>query len=277
MNQSSHDLRIDCLLESGASDDTDQVPHRRFSEIPSGTRNTVHGMGSNGQVKGTVLVVEDGQSMGLSVQTILSRCRIAVIKAARSEEAVSILGNAHFDAVVLNIKPRMRGTDICRRLREASPRLPILMLGDTNNEDQVLEAFEAKADDYIAKPFRHRELIARLDAAIRRGRLCDRYGAPITVGDISLDSSRHVAKKKGRAIHLTPTQFKLLHFLMANLGKAIPHARLLMNVWGPEYGGELEYLRTFVRQLRKKIEDDPAKPRYLLTESHFGYRFNEVA
>jgi two-component system KDP operon response regulator KdpE len=240
--------------------------------------NIAHGFGASDQIKGTVLVVEDEQSSGLSLQIILSSVRVAVVKAKGSGEAVSILRNAHFDAALLNInEPGTRGTDICRRLRSASPRLPILMLGESNDEDQVLKAFEAKADDYIAKPFRHLELIARLDAAIRRGRVSNGYCAVITVGDISLDASRHLAKKKGFPIHLTPTEFKLLHFLMANQGKAIPHARLLMHVWGPEYGNELEYLRTYVRQLRKKIEDDPAKPKYLLTEAHFGYRLNEPA
>jgi len=251
---------------------------RYAAEEYSRTMNTSHGIGLNGQVKGTVLVVEDEQSMGLSLQIILSSVRVVVVKATRSEDAVSILRNAHFDAALLNInEPGMRGTDICRRLRKDSPRLPILMLGDSNDEDQVLKAFEARADDYIAKPFRHLELIARLDAAIRRGRLSNGCGAVLTVGDISLDVSRHLVRKKGDPIHLTPTEFRLFHFLMANLGKAIPHARLLIHVWGPEYGRELEYLRTFVRNLRKKIEDDPAKPRYLLTEPHFGYRLNESA
>jgi two-component system, OmpR family, KDP operon response regulator KdpE len=251
---------------------------RCVAETPSGTMTTAYGIGPNGQVKGTVLVVEDEQSIGLSLQIILSSFRMAIVKGTRCEEAVSILRNGHFDAALLNInKPGMRGTDICRILRKDSPRLPILMLGDSNDEDQVLEAFEAKVDDYIAKPFRNRELIARLDTAIRRGRLCNSHGTVITVGDVSLDFSRYLAKKKGHPIHLSPTEFKLLHFLMTNLGRALPHARLLMHVWGPEYGNELEYLRTFVRQLRKKIEDDPAKPRYLLTESHFGYRFSEVA
>lgn len=240
--------------------------------------NIVHGFGANDQIKGTVLVVEDEQSTGLSLQTILSSVRVAVVKATNSEEAVSNLRNTHFDAVLLNInEPGTRGTDICRRLRGVSPRLPILMLGGSNDEEQVLRAFEAKADDYIAKPFRHLELVARLDAAIRRGRVSYGFCSVITVGDISVDASRHLAKKKGCPIHLTPTEFKLLHFLMANQGKAIPHARLLMHVWGPEYGNELEYLRTYVRQLRKKMEDDPAKPKYLLTEAHFGYRLNEPA
>jgi two-component system, OmpR family, KDP operon response regulator KdpE len=271
MNQSSHDWRLNYSLECGSA-------VRINPEAPPRTMNTDHGIGPNGQVNGTVLVVEDAQSMGLSLQIILSSFRVAVVRATRSEDVVSIIRNANCDAALLNLnEPGIRGTDICCRLRKHLPRLQILMLGDSNDEDQVLEAFEAGADDYIAKPFRHRDLIARLNAAIRRERSYKSYDAVINVGDISLDFSRRLAKKKGRLIHLTPTQFKLLHFLMTNLGKALPHARLLMHVWGPEYGGELEYLRTFVRQLRKKLEDDPAKPRYLLTESHFGYRFNEVA
>jgi DNA-binding response OmpR family regulator len=223
MNQSSHDSRIDCLIEPGASAEAAEAIDRRISETTSGTMNSAHDIGPYGQVMGTDLVVEDEQSIGRSLQIILSRFRVAVVKVTRGEEAASM-----------------------------------------------------RAHDYIAKPFRSRELIARLDAAIRRGRLCNSHGAAITVGDVSLDFSRHQARKRGHPLHLTPTQFKLLHFLMVNLGRALPHAKLLMHVWGPEYGGELEYLRTFVRQLRKKIEDDPAKPRYLLTESHFGYWFNEV-
>jgi two-component system KDP operon response regulator KdpE len=252
--------------------------NRRVSEAYSGRANAAQRTGPDGQDKGAVLVVEDERSIGFPLRLILSRFCLLFIQATRGEEALSILHNTHFDAALLNNnKPGMRGTDICRGIRKSLPRLPILMLGAANDEDQELEAFEAGVDDYIPKPFHHWKLIARLDAAIRRGRLCSGSGAVITVGDLSLDYSRHLAKKDGRPIHLTPTQFKLLHFLMANLGKALPHASLLMNVWGPEYGGELEYLRTFVRQLRKKIEDDPARLKYLLTESHFGYRFSEVA
>ena len=246
---------------------------RCIAEASTGTNNADFCIGPNGQVKGTVLVVEDEQSSDLSLRLILSSFRVVFIQSTRSEEAVSILRHAHFDAALLNLnKPGAPGTEVCRGIRKTLPRLPILILGVANDEDKELEAFEAGADDYIATPFRHRELIARLDAAIRRGRVCNGYGTVITVGNLSVDFSRRVANKNGCPIHLTPTQFKLLRVLMANLGKALSHASLLMSVWGPEYGGELEYLRTFVRQLRKKIEDDPANPKYLLTESHFGYR-----
>lgn len=254
-------------------------PSAQESQLePSHAPSVTSRIGPDGQDKGTVLVVEDEQSIGLSSRLILSSFRLVFIQATLSEEGMSILRSAHFDAALLNInRPGTRGTEVCRGIRKHQPRLPILMLGAANDEDQELASFEAGADDYITKPYRDRALIARLDAAIRRGRLCTGSGTVITVGDLSLDSSRRLAKKNGRPIHLTPKQFKLLHFLMTNLGKALPHARLLMNVWGAEYGGELEYLRTFVRQLRKKIEDDPARPRYLLTESHFGYRMNELA
>ena len=249
---------------------------RGVANVFSRTMETAYGTGTHRQDRGTVLVVEDEKSSGLSLQFILSGFHLAVIQAIRSEEAVSMLRSAHFDAALLNLnKPGMHRTEVCRGIRKYLPHLPILMLAVTHHEDQELEAFEAGADDYIAKPFRHLGLIARLTAAIRRGRLCSGYGTVITVGDVSMDLSRHIAKKHGHPLSLTPTEFKLLYLLMVNSGKTLPHARLLMSVWGPEYRSELEYLRTYIRQLRVKIEDDPANPRYLLTESHFGYRLNE--
>lgn len=240
------------------------------------TTNFVHSIESGSQFKGTVLIVEDEPSIGLSLRYILSEFRVAVIQTNRCEEALHVLRKAHFDAALLNLnRPGVHGAEVCWGIRKRLPSLPIVMLAATNDENQALEAFGAGVDDYITKPFRQLDLIARLDAAIRRGRLCHGCARVITVGDVTLDSSRRRATKNGRRIHLTPTEFKLLHLLMANCGRALSHARLLINVWGPEYGSEREYLRTYVRQLRVKIEDEPAKPSYLLTESHFGYRFSE--
>jgi two-component system KDP operon response regulator KdpE len=149
------------------------------------------------------------------------------------------------------------------------------MLTVHGSEDHKVEAFDAGADDYITKPFQLRELTARIRASIRRTRAPEESGAVIVVGDVALDPQRHEVLKKGHKIHLTPKQFELLQYLMEHAGGAIPHGKLLRSVWGPEYGSELEYLRTFIRQLRLKIEDDPANPKYLLTDSHFGYRFVE--
>jgi CheY-like chemotaxis protein len=154
VNQSGQNLRIDCLLEPCESAGGGEAPYRRSPEAASGRINTAHGIEPNGLVKATVLLVEFGHSMGPSLQTVLSRFRLTFSKATRSEEVLSILRSSHFDAALLNInRSGLRGTDICRRLRRDSPRLPIIVLGDSNDEDQVLEAFEAKADDYIAKPF----------------------------------------------------------------------------------------------------------------------------
>ncbi|HEY1984563.1 MAG TPA: response regulator transcription factor [Terracidiphilus sp.] len=228
------------------------------------------------QSHGTVLIVDDERSIRLSLRTVLSNIGFEIVEAARGEEALSLLRTAQLDAVLLDINmPGIGGVEVCRRMRKESARLPIVMLTVQGSEDCKVEALDAGADDYITKPFQLRELIARLRSAVRRNRAADALEAPITVGDVRLDPARHIVQKKGRTVHLTPKQFELLHFLMANAGRPVPHAKLLRTVWGPEYGDELEYLRTFVRQLRMKIEDDPGTPKYLLTEAHIGYRFSE--
>ena len=225
----------------------------------------------------TVLIVDDERSIRVSLRTILSGLGFEIVEAARGEEALSLVRTAELDAVLLDINmPGMGGIDVCRVIRKHSPRLPIVMLTVQGGEDRKVEALDAGADDYITKPFQLRELIARLRAAVRRNSLSrEEDKSVIMIGDVCLDFDRHLVEKNGRMVHLTPKQFELLHFLMVNAGKPVPHAKLLRTVWGPEYGNELEYLRTFVRQVRMKIEDDPANPRYLLTESHIGYRFNE--
>ena len=229
------------------------------------------------QDQNTVLIVDDERSIRLSLRTILSGLGYVIVEAARGEEALSLARTAQFDVVLLDINmPGIGGIDVCRMMRRNSSRLPIVMLTVQGSEDRKVEALDAGADDYITKPFQLRELIARLRAVVRRNKSFEEdEETVILVGDVSLDASRHLVLKNGRTVHLTPKQFELLYFLMINAGKPVPHAKLLRSVWGPEYGNELEYLRTFVRQVRMKIEDDPANPKYLLTESHIGYRFCE--
>jgi two-component system KDP operon response regulator KdpE len=227
--------------------------------------------------QGTILVVDDDSATRRALRVTLSGLGFTVVEAARGEEALSLVRVMWFDAVLLDVDmPGMGGVEACRSIRHAVARLPILMLTVMDSEDDKVLALDAGADDYITKPFQVRELTARLRSAVRRRNAQDaNRDAPIRHGQLELDPVKYRVLKSGRAIHLTPKEFEVLHYLMMHAGEPIPHARLLKSVWGPEYGNELEYLRTFIRQLRKKIEDDPRAPRYLLTDAYVGYRFNE--
>jgi two-component system KDP operon response regulator KdpE len=227
--------------------------------------------------QGTILVVDDDSSTRRALRMTLSGMGFTVVEAARGEEALSLVRVTRFDAVLLDVDmPGMGGLEACRAIRNAVSRLPILMLTVLDSEDDKVLALDAGADDYITKPFQLRELTARLRSAVRRRNAQDAdRDKPIRLGQIELDPVKYRVQKAGRSIHLTPKEFEMLHYLMIHAGEPIPHARLLKSVWGPEYGNELEYLRTFVRQLRKKIEDDPRHPKYLLTDAYIGYRFNE--
>ena len=223
-----------------------------------------------------LLIVDDERSIRLSLRTVLENSGYTIVEAARGEEALALVRTAHFDAVLLDIgMPGVEGVEVCRMMRKVAPQLPIIMLTVQDSEDRKVEALDAGANDYITKPFQLRELTARLRAAVRRVKTSDDAQAAIQIGDVLLEPERHMVKKNGKSVHLTPKQFELLHYLMMHAGRPIPHAQLLKSVWGPEYGSELEYLRTFIRKIRMQIEDDPANPKYLLTDSHLGYRFTE--
>jgi two-component system KDP operon response regulator KdpE len=158
------------------------------------------------------------------------------------------------------------------------PLLRIVMPTMRNTEEDKSPALDARADDYITIPFHVGELASRLRAAVRRARATRMdKSASIRIGEIELDPARRLVKRDGAPIHTTPKEFELLHFLMSNAGLPMTHGRILKAVWGPEYAGEREYLRTFVRQLRKKLCDDVDAPRYLVTDSQGGYRFRGEA
>lgn len=226
-----------------------------------------------------ILVVDDESSIRQALRVTLGNIGFGVAEAATGEEAIALIRGEHYDAVLLDMNmPGMGGMTACREIRRLSPGLPILMVTIRDSQDDKVEALEAGADDYVTKPFHMRELTARVRAAIRRSHIKDEPPENILqVGGIALDPGRRLVSKDGKSVHLTPKEFDLLHYLMLNAGKPIAHSRLLTAVWGPEYGGELEYLRTFVRQLRKKLEDDPSQPSYLMTEMWFGYRFQGEA
>lgn len=227
------------------------------------------------EAHGTVLLVDDDTAARRALRITLVSAGFAVIEAARGEEALSLVRSVRFDAVLMDVAmPGMGGVEACRSIRLALPRLPILMLSVLASEEDKVLALDAGADDYITKPFQLRELTARLRSAVRRRSAQDiEASVPLRFGEIELDPVRYQVCKRGQPVHLTPTEFAMLHYLMLHAGQPILHSRLLKSVWGNQYGAELDYLRTFVRQLRKKIEDDPANPRYLLTHSHVGYKF----
>jgi two-component system KDP operon response regulator KdpE len=225
-------------------------------------------------MNGRILVVDDDAAIRRVLRNTLTTLGFRTDEASSGEQGVDLARAEFYDAILLDINmPGQGGIAACSALRRESPDSGILMLTVRDSEDDKVLALDAGADDYITKPFVMRELSARL-RAVRRGRSkALPASGTLTIGEIELDPARHAVKKRGELIHLTPKEFELLEYLMRNAGIPIRHQILLQTVWGAAYGGELEYLRTFVRQLRKKIEDDPARPRYLTTDAFIGYRF----
>jgi two-component system KDP operon response regulator KdpE len=225
---------------------------------------------------GTILIVDDDSSMRRALHVTLSGMGFKVVDASRGEEALSLVRLNRFDAVLLDVDiPGMGGVEACRNIRGVSAHLPILMLTAMDNDDDKVLALDAGADDYITKPFRLRELAARLRSAVRRRNAPDSGDdAPIRHGDLELDPVKYRVQKSGRTIRLTRKEFKMLQFLMSRPDEVIPRERLLRSIWGTNRGENFVYLRIYVSQLRKKIEDDPLDPQYIQTVSGIGYRFN---
>src|ERR1035441_6350244 len=229
------------------------------------------------QSHGRVLIVDDESAIRRALHNALHGMGFHVDDASSGEAALDLVRDALYDVVLMDINmPGIGGIRACREIRKSLPRLGIVMLTVRDREEDKVTALDAGADDYITKPFNIREVAARIRAAVRRSSASQvDPNAVIRIGNIELDPARRRVRKGGEPVHFTPTEFDLLCYLMTHAGLPITHVQLLRAVWGPEYGGELEYLRTYVRQLRKKLEDDPAEPAYLLTDSHIGYRFAE--
>jgi len=226
-----------------------------------------------------VLLVDDEPSIRRALRTPLNEMGFVTTEASRGEEAIQLLQAQTFDVVLLDVNmPGIGGVKTLERLRSMAPRLPILMLTVVDGEEEKIAALESGADDYITKPFSIREVIARMRSAVRRAQAPDRKeDAPVVIGEIEVQPVRRVVTKAGQAIHLTRKEYDILYYLMTHAGRAVTYGKLLTSVWGPDYRQEVDYLRTFVRQLRKKIETDPSNPRYLLTDAYVGYRFTESA
>ena len=228
-------------------------------------------------MNGNILVTDDDPDLRRVLTRTLDALGFEVAESSNGEQALKEVEARQFGAVLLDVNmPGMGGIEACRAIRKKAPRVQILMLTVRDREEDKIEALDAGADDYITKPFSIPELAARLRSAVRRSSTTSLdTETPIVIGEIELDPARRSVSKAGSMLRLTPKEFDLLHYLMSHPGVPVAHAKLLRAVWGAEYGQELEYLRTFVHQLRKKVEDDPSSPEYLLTELHFGYRFRE--
>jgi two-component system KDP operon response regulator KdpE len=232
---------------------------------------------------GSILVTDDDSDLRWVLGRTLGALGFGVVSSPNGEQALLEVGTRRFDAVLLDVNmPGMGGIETCRRMRKKAPLLPILMLTVRDGERDKIEAFDAGADDYITKPFSVPELAARLRSAVRRSNTepgdageAMFMGPPIVIGAIELDPVRRIVRKGGSSLRLTPKEFELLHYLMRHPGRPVAHSALLQAIWGGDCALQTEYLRTFVSQLRKKLEDDPSEPQYLLTELSFGYRFRE--
>jgi two-component system KDP operon response regulator KdpE len=206
------------------------------------------------------------------LRTTLSTHGYEIAEAKTGEEALEWLRKQPPDLVLLDMNmPGMGGVEACREIRRASDA-PIIMLTVRNAERDKVAALDAGADDYVVKPFGIEELLARIRAALRRYAPGDAL-PPFVSKDLSIDFEARKVSVRDRDVHLTPKEYEVLRHLVANQGKPLTHRRLLQAVWGPDYGEETESLRVVINQLRKKLEADPARPRYILTEPWVGYRF----
>jgi two-component system KDP operon response regulator KdpE len=221
-------------------------------------------------VKKRVLDVDDEPQFLRALSTNLRGAGYEVDTAATAVDALAAAPLRPPDAVILDLLlPDGSGRDVTRELRAWS-KAPIILVSAVGDDDEKIAALDAGADDYVTKPFAVGELLARLRAVLRR---VDAPGRPvIEVGRIRVDLERSSVTVDGELVHLTPHEFKILRLLALNEGKLLTHRAILRDVWGPAYGAESNYLHVYVSQLRRKLEPDPARPRYLVTEPGAGYR-----
>ena len=225
-----------------------------------------------------IVVADDEQSILRTLKRNLTGRGYEVFTASDGEEALSQIESVLPDIVVLDITmPKLDGLEVCRRVREWS-QVPIIILSARDEERQKVEALDLGADDYLTKPFGTDELLARIRVALRRAAQQAESNpaknrAIFHDDDLTIDFSRREVSIKQQDIKLTPKQYDLLKYLAQNAGRVITHRTALVNVWGPEYSNETQYLHVFINQLRHKIESDPAHPHFILTEPGVGYRF----
>jgi two-component system KDP operon response regulator KdpE len=222
-----------------------------------------------------VLVIDDEPQILRALRTILGEKRFEVTTATRGEEGLARAAADPPDVIILDLGlPDMDGLTVIERLREWT-QVPIIVLSVREADADKVAALDKGGDDYLTKPFSIEELLARIRVALRHdARLQGSAGETVvTAGPISIDLAQHTVRRDGEEVKLTATEFRLLAYLAANAGRVLTHRGILTTVWGPTEADHVEYLRVYVRQLRKKLEPDPERPQFVLTEPGVGYRF----
>ena len=226
------------------------------------------------KIQETILIVDDEVQIRRLLEIALTSNGYRVNEAATGKEGIISAATNHPDLIILDLGlPDTDGLDILKKTREWYQK-PIIVLSVRNSEDDIVSALDRGANDYLTKPFRTGELLARIRACLRQSQE-EVQGPVLAFGNLTIDLVNHTARKKGEILKLTSTEFSLLALFAKNSGRVLTHQFLLREIWGFGYLGQTQYLRVFVAQLRKKIEDDPSKPKLLITESGIGYRFNE--
>ncbi len=223
--------------------------------------------------KSQILIVEDEPQIRRFVRQALEGEGCSVHEAATARTGLAEAGTRQPELVILDLGlPDRDGVDFITDLRSWSA-VPVLILSARDGEDDKIRALDAGADDYLTKPFSIGELLARVRALLRRRSPIAEGTAQLTFGDVDIDFARRVVQRAGAEVHLTPIEYRLLSMLATNAGKVMTHRQLLREIWGPGYAESSHYLRVYVGHLRQKLEQDPARPRYILTETGVGYRF----
>jgi two-component system, OmpR family, KDP operon response regulator KdpE len=221
-----------------------------------------------------ILVIDDEPQILRALRTILTAHHYRVSVASRGEEGLALAAAENPDVIILDLGlPDIDGITVCARLREWT-EIPIIILSVRDAERDKVKALDKGADDYLVKPFGIEELLARIRVALRhKAKDQGSRETVITSGNLVIDLARHIATRDGVELKLTATEFNLLAFLASHADRVLTHQNILNNVWGPEYLDNIEYLRVFMSQLRKKVEVSPKQPRYLISEPGVGYRF----
>jgi len=222
----------------------------------------------------TILLIDDEPQIRRVLRASLTSHGASVLDVQNGEEALALLRNQTVDLVLLDMNmPGMGGLETCRAIRNGWD-IPIIIVSVRESDKDKVEALDAGADDFVSKPFSFDELMARIRAALRRsGFASDTTPKKVSAPGLEIDFEQRRVVVSGKPVRLTPTEFDILRYLIANANKPVPHRRLLQAIWGPEYGEQIEYLRVFINQLRKKIEPAGARPVFITTEPRIGYRF----